>query len=166
MSAVLPTEQAPEKSPPAARHPSKPPRPPPAEAGGSPVARISVCSHYGAEAPTQQRTAQAASRFWPPPPASAWGSWLCKLTFVLTPVRKHHRKTQDPRPPVRKHRRKPHAASRYTVLPALTCGALYPPTPPSPQASTPPSPPPAYAGGSSPKIQDPRALFAFTGQVV
>ncbi|GEM_PF-4877358 len=30
------------------------------------------------------------------PPAYAGGSWLCKLTLVLAPVRKHH--PQDPRP--------------------------------------------------------------------
>jgi len=29
------------------------------------------------------------------PPRKRGGSWLCKLTFVLTPVRQHHPKTQD-----------------------------------------------------------------------
>jgi len=43
-------------------------RSPPAEAGGSPVARKNAFSCIGAEAPAQQRTTQAArrSRFFPP----------------------------------------------------------------------------------------------------
>ncbi|GEM_PF-5625903 len=61
-------------------------------------------------------------------------------------VRKHHRKTQDPRPKTSGAEapgasRTPHAASRTPMrfLPALTCGALYASKPPSLQASTPPS---------------------------